>query len=473
MASGSGLARAASGKRADGSGVMPAWFRARGPPCLFLFMAGTVRGPGATVPMGKTPARLPVLSLAQARTLHLAAQGLLHPPRRRARPADVTDAVARMRMLQIDSIHVIARSPYMVLFARLGAYPPAWLDQALEAGRLAECWAHEACFVPAADYPWHAASRGLRDGHWAHRHARRMASEQSRTLRDLLRQVRERGPVLARELASERKRGSGWWNWSTQKAGLEALFARGELMVARRQRFERVYDLAEHVQARMRSVAGSVVDAAPDAQAVRERFVLDAVRALGVARGAWIGDYHRMGAVPQSMLEALAARGDLLRTAIDGLEGPAWVHREHAGLARRVAAGRLRATRVSLLSPFDPVVWDRQRARELFDFDYALECYTPARKRRYGYYVLPVLGRGRLMARVDAKAHRRDGVFEARGVFMQPGQATGRPSLHAVARALGECARWHDTPRVTLGRCEPASIRAPLARLLDQRHAVD
>ena len=416
---------------------------------------------------------LPPLSLAQARTLHLAAQGLLHAPRHRARPQEVVDAIARMRMLQIDSIHVVARSPYMVLFARLGAYPQDWLDQALEAGRIAECWAHEACFVPAEDYPWHAASRGFRARHWAHRHARRMATGQSRILHELLEQVRARGPVSARELDSERKRGSGWWTWSTEKAGLEALFARGELMVARRQRFERVYDLADRVQARMRAVAGSAVDANPDAQAVRERFVLDAVRALGVARSAWIGDYHRMGAVPHAMLEALAARGDLLPTAIDGLEGPAWVHRDHADLARRVAAGRLRATRVSLLSPFDPVVWDRQRARELFDFDYALECYTPARKRRYGYYVLPVLSRGRLIARVDAKAHRRDGVFEARGVFMQPRVSNGRADLEAVARALQSCARWHETPRVTLGRCEPASIRAPLARLLEPRHVAD
>lgn len=415
--------------------------------------------------------QIPTLTIAQARTLQLAAQGLLHPPRRLARPDDVTAAIARMRMLQIDSIHVVARSPYMVLFSRLGAYPPSWLDQALESGRIAECWAHEACFVPSADYAWHAASRVFRDGHWAHRHARRMASEQSRRLHELLQSVRERGPVPARELAGERPRGaSGWWSWSAEKAGLEALFARGELMVARRERFERVYDVAERVRSRMREEAGDALDACPDAPAVRERFVLDAVRALGVARTSWIGDYHRMGAVPEAQLEELVARGDLLRTAIRGLDGPAWVHREHADLARRVAGGKVRATRVTLLSPFDPVVWDRQRARELFDFDYALECYTPARKRRYGYYVLPVLARGRLVARIDAKAHRRDGVFEARGIFMQDRPSPGRTGIAAVAMALAQCARWHDTPRVTLGRCEPASLRAPLARLLQQRH---
>lgn len=412
--------------------------------------------------MTSTLPSLPPLSLAQARTLHLAAQGLLHPPRRRARPGDVTAAIERMRMLQIDSIHVVARSPYTVLFSRLGAYPQVWLDEALEAGRIAECWAHEACFVPSVDYPLHRAARALRERHWAHRHAQRMHREQAKVLGALLQQVRERGPVLARDLAGERPAGPGWWSWSTEKAGLEALFARGELMVARRQRFERVYDLSEHVLARMKAAVDMDSDTTPDKVAVRERFVLDAVRALGVARASWIGDYHRQGTVDADMLERLAARGDLLRTSIGGPDVPAWVHRDHAELARRVASGSLRATHVTLLSPFDPVVWDRNRARELFDFDYALECYTPARKRRYGYYVLPLLCRGRLIGRVDAKAHRREGVLEARGVFLEPHAARSGAAIRGVAQALRTFADWHATPRVAVGRCEPSSIRTPL-----------
>lgn len=417
--------------------------------------------------MDRSTPSLPTLTLSQARTLHLAAQGLLHPPSRRARPDDVVEAIARMRMLQIDSIHVVARSPYMVLFSRLGAYRQSWLDEALEAGLIAECWAHEACFVPSADHPWHRAARGLRGRHWAHRHAHRMHREQPALLRSLLEQVRMRGPVTANELTGDRPKASGWWTWSAEKSGLEALFAHGELMVARRQRFQRVYDLSERVQARMPAAIGTEPDFAPDQAQVRERFVLDAVRALGVARSAWIGDYHRQGPVDAALLESLAARGDLLCTAIQGRDGPAWVHRDHAGLARRVAAGRLRATHVTLLSPFDPVVWDRDRARELFGFDYALECYTPARKRRYGYYVLPLLSRGRLVGRIDAKVHRREQVFEARGIYMESPAAPSDACVRAVARALRQCAEWHGASRVRLGHCEPATMGARLARALD------
>lgn len=414
---------------------------------------------------------LPVFTPAQARVLHLAAQGILHPPRRRARPGDVVAAIERMRMLQIDSIHVVARSPYMVLFARLGAYAPHWLDEALEAGHIAECWAHEACFVPSTDYPHHRGARPLRTRHWAHRHAQRMHREKDQVLRGLLQQVRERGPLSARDLAAGRKREPGWWNWSDEKAGLEALFAFGDLMVARRQRFERVYDLGERVRARMHAAVGMDPDAVPDATQVRERFALDAVRALGIARRSWIGDYHRQGNVDMALLEHLAERGDLLRARVEGWEAPAWVHRDHVDLARRVAAGRLRATHVTLLSPFDPVVWDRDRARQLFGFEYALECYTPARKRRYGYYVLPLLCRGRLIGRVDAKAHRRDGVFEARGIYLEPGVSPSEAIVRGLAQALRACADWHDCERITVGRCEPARLHSRLQATLSHRSA--
>ncbi len=410
---------------------------------------------------------MPALSLARARALHLAAQGLLHPPRRRARPQDVVEAITRMRMLQIDSIHVVARSPYMVLFSRLGGYRQAWLEQALEEGRIVECWAHEACFVPACDHPWHGAARALRRNHWANRRAHRLGREQRRTLDALLREVDERGPLRAGDLASDAPRKSGWWEWTGEKSGLEALFAMGEVMVSRRDRFQRVYDLSSRVLERVAAHAGPPPSEPVDADAAQRRFTVDAVRALGVARAEWIGDYHRQGRVPDALLRELVERGELVRARVEGWDEPALVHAGHAPLLRRIADGRVRASHVTLLSPFDPVVWDRRRARELFDFEYALECYTPAGKRRYGYYVLPLLSRGRLIGRVDAKAHRREGVFEARGVYLEPHAGTGDATLRAVAQALRACANWHETPRVRVGRCEPSSIRPRLGRMLE------
>jgi uncharacterized protein YcaQ len=152
----------------------------------------------------------------------------------------------------------------------------------------------------------------------------------------------------------------------------------------------------------------------------------------------------------------------LLRTAITGRAAPAYVHRDHRQLAERAAAGRLRATRTTVLSPFDPVVWDRERASELFGFDYRLECYTPAAKRRFGYYVLPILHRGRLVGRLDAKAHRAGGVFEVKALYLETGVDADAALAATIAAALRDCAAWHATPRVTIGPTEPRGF----ARLL-------
>lgn len=418
------------------------------------------RASGAFVlrsPSANPPAR--VLSLAQARCLQLAAQGLLQPPRRRARAGDVVGAIERMRLLQIDSIHVVARSPYLVLYARLGDYDPAWLDLALAQGRLAECWAHEACFVGAAELPLHRAWRP-RHAHWAQRHAQRMHREQRHEMDGLLARVRNTGPVRAADFPREDRGTGGWWAWKPEKRWLEAWFALGELMVARRERFQRVYDLAERVLARLDP---PFVPSAATPEQLRERFILDSVRALGVTQARWIADYYRLpSAVTEAELAPLLAAGELLAIAVQGWAVPGYVHRDHAQLLERAQQGRLRATHTALLSPFDPLVWDRARALAMFDFEYALECYTPAPKRQYGYFVLPILHRGRLVGRLDAKAHRGEGVFEIKALFLEPEQAPTERLVREVAAAIARLAQWHGTPQIQLERCSPAGLAAGL-----------
>jgi hypothetical protein len=395
------------------------------------------------------------LSLAQARRLHLAAQGLLRPLGRRARAADVVAAIERMRLLQIDSIHVVARSPYLVLHARLGDYQGNWLDEALLQGRIAECWAHEACFVPAADLPLHRAWRE-RGAHWAQRHAERMHREHRAEMDGLLERIRTSGPVRAADFPRADRGGSGWWEWKPEKRWLEALFAQGELMVPRRERFQRVYDLAERVLA---GLDPPFVPSALGPAALRQRFVLDSVRALGLTQARWIADYYRLKpAVDEAELAPLVAAGELLAVPVKGWDAPGYVHREHAPLLAAARAGQLRATHTTLLSPFDPLVWDRTRAQALFDFEYAIECYTPAPERRYGYFSLPILHRGNLVGRLDAKAHRAEGVFEVKAMFLEPGQAVTPRLVADVAAAIARTARWHGTPAVRLERSEPAAL---------------
>ncbi len=412
-----------------------------------------------------------MLSLAQARLLQLAAQGLLQPLRRRPRRDDVVAMIERMRLLQIDTIHVVARSPYLVLHARLGDYPMTWLDEALAQGRLAECWAHEACFVSAADVAWHRGGHDQRMHHWAHRSAARMHREQRADMDALLAGIRASGPVRAADFArGEGASKPGWWAWKPEKRWLEAWFALGELMVARRDNFQRVYDLAEHVLARLDPPFDVAADSLTAAD-LRRRAIVDSVRALGVTQAGWIADYFRLRPkVTDRELVPLLATGELLAVPVQGWATPGYVHRDHAGALTRALNGRLRATHTALLSPFDPLVWDRARALAMFDFEYTIECYTPAAKRRYGYFVLPILHRGRLVGRLDAKAHRGDGVFEVKALFLEPGVAPETGLVQALAKVIADTARWHGAPDIRLGRTQPAALMKPLrAALNDSR----
>lgn len=409
-----------------------------------------------------------MLSLVQARALQLFAQGLLQPMRRRPRRDDVVATIGRMCLLQIDTIHVVARSPYLVLHSRLGDYPATWLDEALAQGRLAECWAHEACFISAADVAWHRGGHEHRVNHWAHRHAARMHREQRADMDALLAAIRLSGPVRAADFVRKESAAKpGWWEWKPEKRWLEAWFALGELMVTRREKFQRVYDLAENVLARLDPPFDAAV--APSAAELRRRFIVDSVRALGVTPAGWIADYFRLKPrVSDRELAPLLASGELLTVSVQGWTSPGYVHRDHAEVLEKALAGRLRATHTTLLSPFDPLVWDRARALAMFDFEYTIECYTPAPKRRYGYFVLPILHRGRLVGRLDAKAHRAVGQFEVKALFLEPGVRPEPPLVQAVAKAIADTARWHGTPEVRLGRTQPAALAKSLGAALEK-----
>jgi uncharacterized protein YcaQ len=406
------------------------------------------------------------LNLTQARRLHLVAQGLLSKPKSRAKPMHVVDAITRMRLLQIDSIHVVARSPYLVLHSRLGDYDPQWLEDALDNGRIAECWAHEACFVPSADLALHQAWRRQRAMHWAYKHADRMHREHREGMDALLARIRDNGAARAADFESETKGAGGWWSWKPEKRWLEAWFALGDLMVTRRERFQRVYDLEERVLAKLDPPLDRAL-LALDHEALRRRFILDSVRALGVTQARWIADYYRLKpAVTDKELAPLVAEGELLMVQVADWNVPAYVHPDHAAALAQAAAGQLRATHTTLLSPFDPVVWDRARAEALFGFEYTIECYVPAPKRRYGYYVLPILHRGQLIGRLDAKAHRREGVFEVKALFLEPDVEATPRLLEEVANAIRAMAQWHATPKVKIARSRPASVAAALRALL-------
>lgn len=400
------------------------------------------------------------LTQAEARSVMLAAQGLHRRPAKKATKLDVLRAIRRMGALQIDTIHVVARSPYLVLWSRLGDYEPRWLEELLAEGRLFEYWSHEACFLPAEDYPLYRHRMLDAEAQGWH-YSRRWVESHRAEVERLLAFIRERGAVRSADFARTDGKAGGWWEWKTEKRALEMLFTSGELMIARRVNFQRVYDLRERV---LPSWHDGLL---PPLEEARRALALKAVRALGVTTARWVADYFRTDRRQTlETVSALAREGALLNAHVEGWEEPVLFHPENRKLVREATAGRLMPELTTLLSPFDPLVWDRARARAAFGFDYRLECYTPAPRRRYGYFTLPILRRGALVGRLDAKAHRKEGVFEVKSVHLERGVAAGEELVGDVAAAIRECAVWHRTPEVVVRQSEPKALAARIAKAL-------
>ncbi|EFM19593.1 MULTISPECIES: winged helix-turn-helix domain-containing protein [Pantoea] len=380
------------------------------------------------------------LSLQQARHLHLAAQGLLRAPAKRAVYQDLINCISRMSLLQIDTIHVVARSPYLVLFSRLGNYPQAWLEQALAQGELFEYWAHEACFIPRADYRL-LRHRMLSPERLGWKYNAQWVADHQQAIAELLQQIRENGPVRAADFTHADNPKSGWWAWKPHKRHLENLFSAGELMVAERRNFQRVYDLRSRVMPDWQDELHGI----SEAEATRQ-MLMNSARSLGVFRAAWLADYYRLKRTPvKDFIADAEAAGDLVAVNTEGL-GEMWLHRDLLPLLETP----LQATHSTVLSPFDPVVWDRKRALELFNFDYRIECYTPEEKRKFGYFVLPILHRGQIKGRLDARMLRQSKQLEIKKLWLEEKTRVTARFAADIRRAIERFAAWQGAESVAI-----------------------
>ncbi|PZO76750.1 MAG: cytoplasmic protein [Mesorhizobium amorphae] len=372
------------------------------------------------------------LSNAQARRIALAAQGL-HKPRQPLEIGrrQIGKTVDRLNLLQIDSVSVLVRAHYMPLFSRLGIYAPSELEDAARGRKrlFFEYWAHEASFLPVALWPllqWRMRRAERGDGIYGG--LARFGRERADLIEKVFDRVEKGGPLAASELEGERGSG-GWWGWSDTKKAFEWLFWAGRLTAAhRRSSFERVYDLPE--RALPRAVIEQPVPNEADAQ--RALLALSA-RAHGVATESCLRDYFRLGpAESRARLAELVEDGTLVPVEVRGWNRPAFLHKD-AKLPRR-GEGR------ALLSPFDPLVWERARAESLFDFRYRLEIYTPAAKRQFGYYVLPFLLRDSIAARVDLKADRAAKVLRVLAAHAE--REAPADTAHELAAELDLMRQW-------------------------------
>lgn len=369
------------------------------------------------------------LTPAQARRVALAAQGFpRRPPTGRVDARHLDRVLAATGLLQIDSVNVLVRAHYLPVFSRLGPYPLELLDRyAYRQRRLFEYWGHEASLIPVERRPLFVHRM---EGGWHWESVERLGREHPGFVDQVLEMVKQRGPVTAGELddGGAAPRGT-WWDWGKVKLALEWLFLTGKVTVAERVSFTRRYDLPERV-----FPPAVLAEPAPDADEARSRLLALAARHHGVGTAADLADYYRIR-VPAArpLLQGLVRRGELEEVEVEGWRGPVYLHPE-AQLPRWVR-GR------ALLSPFDPVVWFRPRTERLFGFHYRIEIYTPAPQRRYGYYVLPFLLDGELVARVDLKAERATGRLLVRTAWGEDGIDRSRVAAELVAE-LAEMAVW-------------------------------
>lgn len=396
------------------------------------------------------PMDLPVVPASAARRLLLHAQGLADDPGRRANASELARLISRLGFVQIDSINVVQRAHHLTLFSRLDGYQPSMLAKLLEEKRACfEHWTHDASAIPIQWFP-----------HWRHRFERHRARIRRHAWwrarlgdrpEELLTQVKQRiardGPLLSRDFETDRSAKGrppaedGWWGWKPQKAALEHLWRTGELAVVRRINFQKVYDLTERVFPEHHALAASNEAAHVD-WACRS-----ALERLGMATPAEIAGFWNaveLAAVRRWCSDALRA-GEIVELMVDSADdSPPRRALAPADWQKRIDEDAQMAVpdRIRLLSPFDPVLRDRKRTQRLFNFDYTFEAFVPTAKRRYGYYVLPVLEGDRLVGRLDPKFHREQGLLEVRGLWWEPSVKPTRRRRAALDAAVQHLAAF-------------------------------
>ncbi len=373
------------------------------------------------------------LSLEDARRVALHAQGLRGA---RVSKGGVSAMLRRLGAVQLDTISVLARSHELVAYARLGAVGRKKVERAYwgPTSETFEYWSHAACVLPLEDWPAYASKRRHRREKGKRWH---VLLEQDKTCGEVLARLRDEGPLTANQLGGAKK-GGPWWDWSEVKIAAEWLLDIGELVCRERRGFARVYDLAE------RAIPAELLAQDWSDEECAKYLVTAAGRALGVATEADLAVYH---GVPRALVRQVLPSSGLTKLSVAG-----WKQAAYADSGALSAVGTRMRGRTVLLSPFDSLIWYRERVERLFDLRHRLEAYTPKEKRVYGYFAMPVLDGTRIVGLVDPG--RRGDVLVAKQVtLLRPGAAA------PVARALAEAASWVGCPTCEVERVEPASAR--------------
>ena len=411
------------------------------------------------------------LSGQEARALAVIASRLDRRPRPTGDPAvqkaRLLETIRALGCVQLDTISVVSRSHETVLWSRLGPYDPALLGSLhYPDGLLTEYWAHAAAIIPVESFPhFRDPMDAYREkyeqlGSWAERN--------SEIIEAVFARIQNDGPLASRHFerpAGPRPEAWAWWGGKPARQALDHLWSRGDIMVSRRESgFQRVYDLTERV------IPEPLLNGRPTPDEQRRFYTGGALRALGVATSRWVADYFRNWARPYSSAKASAQGlvemeqdGLAIAVTVEGLAEPTWIDTALLSRLADLRAGRGHPVLTTFLSPFDNLIWHRGRMEDLWGFHYRIEVYTPAPKRVYGYYSLPILHRGRLVGRLDPSLDRKNRLLTVRRLFLEPGERPTESLAAAIAGALWDFATFLGAEEVLVLAAEPETFAFMLA----------
>jgi uncharacterized protein len=379
------------------------------------------------------------ITAEQARRLALALQGLADPPRRKLTADGLLALIERIGFVQVDSVNAVARAHHMILFARNQTYRPALLQRLLEReARLFENWTHDAAIIPTRFYPYWQVRFERDRARLAKRYRRWFAEHHDDgRIEAMLDHIRQNGAVMARDFSDRERPRGGFWDWHPDKVALEFLWRTGELTIARRQGFQKVYDLVERV------IPAEARGGLPSHEAFVDWACRSALERLGFGTPAQIAGFWDLVSLAEARLWCAANAEQATPAVLEPADGspprPVFARGDIEALLEALPES---PARVRVLSPFDPLLRDRKRLLALFNFDYRIEIFVPASRRRYGYYVFPLLEGDRLIGRIDMKGNAAQRLLEVSGLWLEPGRRLGRGRRERLDAELDRVRRF-------------------------------
>jgi len=404
------------------------------------------------------------VSLDDAKRFVLDVQGL-----RTDNPCkSVVEVAHRIHSIQIDTISVVSRSHNLITFNRFSDYKDGSIWDYEKSGKLFEYWSHALCMMPIETYPFYAWRSQFypssRDKKWAIGH--------KDTIDQVYLHVKKNGTTKSSSLGDSNPEATGWWDWKVEKRALDYLYTMGKLMVAYREGFQKYYDLTERV------LPGHI-DSEPLTDGEAAEFIVDSsLGSLGIACYDDIRTYHNKLPSQQiwkgkkdqieSYLDQRVKDGDLEEVSIEGLEERYFILSRNTKQLQSGSKLNLDTAPVKMLTPFDNILRERAFPKRIWNFDYTIECYVPAPKRIYGYFVLPILDKNKLAGRLDAKAHRKEGILEVKDLYLETKALQSSDGLDRLKRGLDEFAKFHNCDSIKVVKVSPRNMTKKVSTLLSK-----